>query len=254
MGHEIAREIRRAHEQDMPLVLLLPVCPPEIFTWAVYFLQKQQTTCLHVHCFHTSEWSDKDGSTEDDCGISDICTAMEETFYKPLGPLTVPEKQRHYATQKELSNYPKRIKALRAKGARVVTVYLVGRMMNVAFWEPQFAAEFSSEEEWEAQYYRKGAKLHPITFEQNAVTVYNSWSPRMPCFANTIGPGLFLQSSYAIGGLFGNLSTGTVWQSMSLWTTLRYGKSVWFPSTYMPTLPGKFFFDQALISPLDTPL
>ena len=37
---------------------------------------------------------------------------------------------------------------------------------------------------------------------------------------------------------------------MSLWMTLRYGKTPWIPSTYMPAIPGKLFFVSELKGPL----
>ena len=45
-----------------------------------------------------------------------------------------------------------------------------------------------------------GAKLHPLTIEQNAIASFKSRTTLVPCTANTIGSGLFLQADYAIGG------------------------------------------------------
>src|SRR5450756_389983 len=86
-------------------------------------------------------------------------------FYGPLGPLTVPVGQRHFATSKLLPAYPKEIEKLRKEGAKTVLIFGVGRVFHIAFWEPHFAAEFSSAAEWEKQPYRLGAKLHPLTIE-----------------------------------------------------------------------------------------
>jgi len=38
--------------------------------------------------------------------------------------------------------------------------------------------------------------LHPLTIEQNAITSFNSRFTLVPAFANTIGPGFFLQSDW----------------------------------------------------------
>ena len=65
--------------------------------------------------------------------------------------------------------------------------------------------EFDTVEEWKKQCYRIGAKLHPLTIEQNAITSFKSRTTLVPCRANTIGPGLFLQADYIIGGCDGNL-------------------------------------------------
>ena len=110
--------------------------------------------------------------------------------------------------------------------------------------------EFDSDEEWAKQPYRLGMKLPPLTIEQNAITSFKSRTTLVPCRANTIGPGLFLQADYAIGGCDGTLSRGMQWQGLSFWTTLRYGPDRWVTSSYIPTLPGKLFFDKELAGPL----
>ena len=114
----------------------------------------------------------------------------------------------------------------------------------------EFASEYKSVEEWKSQTHRLGARLHPLTIEQNAITSFKSRTTLVPAFANTIGPGLFLQADWIIGGADGTLGRGRMWQGMSLWTTLRYGPDPWIPSTFMPTLPGKLFFLAELAGPL----
>ena len=98
--------------------------------------------------------------------------------------------------------------------------------------------------------YRIAAKIHPLTVEQNALTSFKSRTTLVPCRANTIGPGLFLQADYAIGGADGTLGRGMQWQGMSLWMTLRYGKTPWITSSYIPTLAGRLFFLKELAGPL----
>ena len=73
------------------------------------------------------------------------------------------------------------------------------------------------------------AMLHPLTTEQNAITSFKSRTTLVPCRANTVGPGLFLQSDRMIGGCDGALSRGMQWQGMSFMMTLRYGPDIWFP-------------------------
>ena len=175
---------------------------------------------------------------------------MEQALFNPLGALTVPANQRNFATRTNLPTYPNKIADLRVQGAKLVLVYGIGRMCHIAFWEPHFAAEFHSAAEWKRQTHRLGAKLHPLTIEQNAITSFKSRTTLVPARANTIGPGLFLQADYAIGGCDGTLSRGMQWQGLSFWATLRYGPDMWIPSTFMPTLPGKLFFDQELAGPL----
>ena len=86
-----------------------------------------------------------------------------------------------------------------------MTVFGIGRVCHIAFWEPHFAAEFADEAEWKAQTHRLGARLHPLTIEQNAITSFKSRTTLVPAFANTIGPALFLAADRIIGGADGTL-------------------------------------------------
>jgi glucosamine-6-phosphate deaminase len=250
MGHEIARVIQKARQQGRPIVLILPVGPMGMYRWAVYFLQEWEVDCSHVHGFNMDEWSDAQGNTLPPTSPGAFQHAMEQAFYGPLGNRTVPPKQRHFATKTELPTYAQQIADLRKQGAQLVTVFGIGRVCHIAFWEPQFAAEFASEAEWKAQTHRLGAKLHPLTVEQNAIHSFKSRTTLVPAFANTIGPALFLAADWIIGGADGALGRGMMWQGMSLWMTLHHEPTPWIPSSYMPTLPGKLFFLQELAGPL----
>jgi glucosamine-6-phosphate deaminase len=172
-------------------------------------------------------------------------------LFNPLGELTVPVNQRNFATRDNLPTYPEKIAALKAQGAKLVLVYGIGRMCHIAFWEPTFAADYASAEEWAKAPYRIGAKIHPLTVEQNALTSFKSRTTLVPCRANTIGPGLFLQADYAIGGADGVLGRGMQWQGLSLWMTLRHGTTPWITSSYIPTLAGRLFFLKELAGPLE---
>jgi glucosamine-6-phosphate deaminase len=175
---------------------------------------------------------------------------MEQAFYGPLGALTVPKKQRHFATRTGLPKYPEMIRELRKTGARMDVVFGIGRVFHIAFWEPHFAGEFASERAWKAQTHRVAAKLHPLTVEQNAITSFKSRTTLVPARANTIGPGIFLKADRIIGGCDGSLGRGMQWQGLSFWVTLRYGPSIWVPSSFLPTLPGRLFFLKELAGPL----
>ena len=251
LGHEIALEIRRAREAGRPLALILPVGPMGMYRWAVYFLKAWHIPCDHVWGFNMDEWSDGEGNTLPASDPAAFQNAMQGAFYGPLGSLTVPEGQRFFATKELLPTYPERIAALKAQGAELITVYGIGRMLHIAFWEPHFAAEYADEAAWRKPCYRLGAKLHPLTIEQNAITSFKSRTTLVPCRANTVGPGLFLTSDRAIGGCDGALGRGMMWQGLSLWVTLRYGPDRWAPSSFMPTLPGKLFFLKELAGPLN---
>lgn len=250
LGHEIAMEIRRARDEGRKLALILPVGPMGMYRWAVYFLKQWNVNCSHVYGFNMDEWSDSDGNTLEASNPGTFQNAMQDAFYGPLGSLTVPKEQRNFATKTNLPEYPEKIKELKSQGASLITVFGIGRVFHIAFWEPHFAAEFECAGDWKKQTHRLGAQLHPLTVEQNAITSFKSRTTLVPCYANTIGPGLFLNSDRIIGGCDGTLGRGMQWQGVSLWVTLRYGPDIWVPSSFMPTLPGKLFFIKELAGPL----
>ena len=74
------------------------------------------------------------------------------------GSRTVPESQRWFATADRLPHYAERIGELKAKGAELVVIFGIGRVCHIAFWEPHFAGEFASVDEWKAQTHRLGAQ------------------------------------------------------------------------------------------------
>lgn len=250
MGHEIALQIRKTKEEGRQLILILPVGPMGMYRWVVYFLKAWNIDCKHVHGFNMDEWSDAEGNTVPASDPVAFQNAMENALYGPLGGLTVPESQRNFATRTNLVQYPEKIAALKAKGARQVMVYGIGRACHIAFWEPHFALEYDSYEEWKKVPYRVGANLHPFTIEQNAITSFRSNWTLMPCFANTIGPAIIFGTDYAIGGADGVLSRGMQWQGLSLWMTLRYGPDKAVTSSSIPTMPGKLFYMKELAGPL----
>ena len=251
MGHEIASAIQRTRALGRPAAMILPVGPMGMYRWAVYFLQEWGVSCDHVHGFNMDEWSDRDGRTLPSEHPGAFQNAMHSAFYGPLGDQTVPLDQRWYATHDRLPHYAERIRELKAKGAELIAIFGIGRVCHIAFWEPHFAAEFATAEDWKAQTHRLGAKLHPLTIEQNALTSFKSRTTLVPAFANTIGPGLFLQADRIIGGADGTFGRGMQWQGTSLWMTLRYGPDPWVPSSFMPTLAGRLFFLRELAGPLE---
>ena len=225
MGHEIAMQIKLAADRNEKIAFILPVGPMGMYKWVVYFLKEWNVSCGHVYTFNMDEWADSEGNTlpSDNPG----------------------------AFQYAMPTYPEKIAALKAEGAKLVLVYGIGRMGHIAFWEPTFAADYETAEEWAKAPYRIGAKIHPLTVEQNALTSFKSRTTLVPCRANTIGPGLFLQADYAIGGADGVLGRGMQWQGLSLWMTLRHGTTPWITSSYIPTLAGRLFFLKELAGPLE---
>ena len=242
MGHEIALQIKTAADKGEKLAMILPVGPMGMYKWAVYFLKEWNVSCKHVYTFNMDEWADADGNTLPADNPASFEYSMKQAFFDKLGENTVPESQRNFATKENLPTYPEKIAKLKAEGAKLVLVFGIGRMCHIAFWEPQIGAEFATDEEWKKQPYRIAVKLHPLTIEQNALTSFKSRTTLVPCRANTVGPGLFLQADYIIGGADGALGRGMQWQGMSLLTTLHYGPSRHITSTYIPTMPGKLFY------------
>ena len=250
MGHEIALQIKKSKYKGEKLILIVPVGPMGMYKWAVFFLKEWNVDCGHVYTFNMDEWSDENGNTLPNDNPASFEYCMKSAFFDKLGKLTVPSEQRNFATKENLPTYAGKIADLKAAGAKLIVIFGIGRAFHIAFWEPHFAAEFSSVDEWKKQTHRIGAKLHPLTIEQNAITSFRSRTTLVPCTANTIGPGLFLRADYIIGGADGALGRGMGWQGMSFLTTLHYGESMWIPSTFMPTLPGKLFYLKELAGPL----
>ncbi len=250
MGHEIAREIQVARQDGRSIAFILPVGPMGMYRWTVYFLKEWGVPCDHVHGFNMDEWSDAQGNTLPPQTPGAFQHAMEQAFYGPLEKLTVPAKQRHFAVKAELPTYAEQIGDLLKQGTKLVTVFGIGRVCHIAFWEPHFAAEFATEAEWRLQSHRLGARLHPLTVEQNALTSFRSRTTLVPAFANTIGPALFLAADKIIGGADGTLGRGMQWQGMSLRMTLQHEPTTWIPSSFMPTLAGRLFYLKELGEPL----
>jgi len=249
MGHEIAMQIKLTREEGRKLAMILPVGPMGMYRWAAYFLNEWKVSCDHVYTFNMDEWADSQGNTLPNTNPASFEYSMKQAFFGKLNN-TVPENQRNFATKENLPTYADKIAALKAEGAKLVLVYGIGRMCHIAFWEPQFAGDYATEADWKAATHRIGAKLHPLTIEQNAITSFKSRTTLVPCTANTIGPGLFLQADYAIGGADGALGRGMGWQGMSFLTTLHYGPDIHITSTFIPTLPGRLFYLKELAGPL----
>jgi glucosamine-6-phosphate deaminase len=251
MGHEIAGEIAKAKHAKKPIAFIFPVGPMGMYKWAVYFLKEWNVDCKHVHGFNMDEWADEKGNTTPAKDPASFQNAMEQAFYGPLGKLTVPKAQRHFARKKDLPRFGEQIRGIKKKGGKLVTVFGIGRACHIAFWEPHFAAEYKTLKAWKAAEFRIAANLHPMTIEQNAITSFKSRTTLVSTRANTVGPGLFLKSDTIIGGCDGALGRGMMWQGMSLWMTLHLKPTPWVTSTFMPTLPGRLFFLEELAGPLE---
>lgn len=252
MGHEIALQIKLARDEGRDIIVILSAGPMGMYRWAAEFLTSWDVDCTHVHGFNMDEWSDSEGNTLPSSDSGAFRNAMEKAFYGRLGDKTVPEAQRHFATKDELPRYPEMIAELKSKNAKFLLIYGIGWIFHIAFWEPHFAADYKSMDDWKQATHRLAAKLHPMTIIQNSITSFKGKITSVPARANTIGPGIFLQADYTIGGVDGYLpARNMMYQSMALWATLKYGPDMWVPSSIMPQYPGKLFFIKDLAGPLD---
>lgn len=251
MGDAIADAVERTRRANVPLALILPVGPMGMYATVVRRLRASRTACDHVTTFNMDEWSDRNGRSMPGDQPGSFEQAMGDALFGPLGKLAVPSEQRNFATRENLSTYAGKIAKIKELGGRLVTVYGIGRACHIAFWEPHLAEEFPALADWRVQTHRLGVPLHPLTIEQNAITSFNSRFTLVPCFANTIGPGLFLQSDFCIGGCDGAYpDRGAQFQGMSLCVSLQHRPDPWIPSTFMPTMAGRLFFLKELAGPL----
>lgn len=93
------------------------------------------------------EWSDDEGNTLEPLNPGAFQNAMKNAFYGPLGELTVPENQWNFAIRENLPTYADKIKRLKDQEAKLITIFGIGRVFHIAFWEPHFAAEYNSADE-----------------------------------------------------------------------------------------------------------
>jgi len=250
MGDAIAGVIARTRRDGRKLAIILPVGPVVMYKHVVKRLRASRTRCDHVTTFNMDEWADRRGNSMPGDQPGGFEFTMGQWLFDPLGKLTVPRDQRNFATKKNLPTYADKIQRLRGDGALLVTVYGIGRTCHIAFWEPHLAGEMSLPQ-WKKATHRVGVDLHPLTIEQNSLHSFNSRFTLIPCWANTIGPGLFLQSDWCIGAAEGAYPEyGAQWQGMSLCATLQHGPSPWLPATFMPTMAGRLFFTKPLAGPL----
>jgi glucosamine-6-phosphate deaminase len=250
MGDAIADVIEKTRKQHRKLAIILPVGPIVMYKTVVARLLASKTKCDHVTTFNMDEWSDRRGNSMPGNQPGGFEYTMGEYLFNPLGKLTVPKSQRNFATQKNLPTYADKIAALKRDGAMLVTVYGIGRTCHIAFWEPNLAGKFPLAT-WKKQTHAIGVDLHPLTIEQNSLHSFNSRFTLIPCWANTIGPGLFLQSDWCIGGAEGAYpEQHAQWQGLSLCVTLQHPPSPWLPATFMPTMAGRLFFTRPLAGPL----
>ena len=94
---------------------------------------------------------------------SDIIYICHDKCILWSSELTVPENQRNFATKDNLPNILKN--SCTQKKELQVMIFGIGRACHIAFWEPHFAADYASEEEWLAATIAWG-KSTSLTIEQ----------------------------------------------------------------------------------------
>ena len=185
MGHEIAMEIRNARDAKKPLILILPVGPMGMYKWAVYFLKEWGVKCGHVHGFKwTMERSQRQHPAREGSARS------RTPWNRPLRPARQFDRPRQTAPLRHQERTARVRPADRriTRAARVLSDLRHRPRLPLAFWEPHFASGHTPVAQWKAAEYRLGARLHPLTIEQNAITSFKSRTTLVPATANTIGP------------------------------------------------------------------
>ena len=178
MGHEIAMEIRNARDAKKPLILILPVGPMGMYKWAVYFLKEWGVKCGHVHGFNMDEWSDPSGNTPTPAKDRRVPERHGTGLYGPLGNLTVPARQRHFATRRTAPHVrpaDRRIAQTRRASCHGLRhrPRLPYRLLGTPFRQRICLARAM-----ESRRIPSWRRLHPLTIEQNAITSFRAAPPR----------------------------------------------------------------------------
>ena len=252
LGHEIASTIKRSRDAGEKLILILPVGPMGMYRWVVYFLNEWGVRLRSRPRLQHGRMERRGQGRSLPANDPGCVRARDGSGVLRSAGRSSPSRRSSGTLRPRACcrTTPSRSVQLRDQGAKLAVIFGIGRVCHIAFWEPHFAAEFASDAEWKRQTHRLGAKLHPLTIEQNALTSFKSRTTLVPAFANTIGPAVFLAADKIIGGCDGTLGRGMMWQGLSVWMTLRHEPTPWIPSTYMPTQPGRLFILQELAGPL----
>ena len=239
VGFRMALEILKAKERGEKLAVLLPITPVSMYYWCVKFIKEWKLKCDHVYGFAMADWCDADGNAAGEGKV-----ILEKFFYGPLGEYTVPTAQREYATKEDLPDYEGKLDQIHKEGGRVLLVYSIGRDMNIAFWEPHWAADYGSEGELLNDSFRIAGKLHPLTILEQSMNTFNGNFMACPARANTISIGLAKKADFAIGGAWCELRMNQRWQTLGIWCGLHYGPDMWAPASYIPTIPGVIYYTE----------
>jgi len=262
-GTEIGMRVAEARARGDSVVIILPVGPMGMYKYAIKYWDANKTDLNDVYGFNMDSWSDRNGNSVN-MGES-FEDAMQRILYAPLDGRISLDRQ-NFATRNNLPLYAAKIKAIKqaahTKGKKciIILVHGIGQACHIAFWEPHAAALYPNLAMWKRMPYKLGMPLCAMTLEQNAITSAFSDVFSIPAYANTIGPGIYMQADYFIGGCDGVLMQtpgegfSMSWQAQAVRMSLGWSKDdPWVPSSWLPQhKPGKLFVVESLLrSPKD---
>ncbi len=261
MGYEIAHQIHSHSLLGDYIIIILPVGPMGQYRYVTYWLKKWDTDLRRTFSFNMDEWGDKKGNPV--VVGETFAQAMGRELFGPLGG-AIPSNHINFATKDNLPTYAEKFQGIRLSAKRqglkcfVLLVHGIGQGCHIAFWEPHMAAIFPHTEKWLAQTHFIGVPLCAMTLEQNAITSASSNIFGIPAYANTIGPGIYMQADYVVGGCDGALTQSgnqrfsMTWQAQAVHMSLAWGSDdPGVPSAWIPRkLSGVLFVVDHLLKPL----
>jgi glucosamine-6-phosphate deaminase len=207
---DLVGRIRAASEEDRPFVAILPVGPMPQYEIAAEMINAERLSLRHVHTFNMDEYANEDGVTAPPSWPGSFQRAMFAGFFDRIDrELRPPEAQIHFPTREAIGDYSARLDAL---GGADVCYGGIGWSGHIAFWEPQFGAEFGGDLEAFKAAGARLVELHPMTVMQNALHSFGSDWSWVPPKANTIGPRDVLGARHRSFWLDGDLGGGVSWQ------------------------------------------
>lgn len=268
MGAHIGGYVSSRLKRGGYVIVILPVGPTGQYPYvvdAVSRLGVSEDDLRRLRTINMDEWTDERGRVVD-CGES-FEEAMCRVLFDGMADLGYDwKKNSFFAKPDQIINYRQIIEDTRAQAAAegvecsLLLVHGIGYVTHIAFIEAHMAAMYPRLKDWLAVDYVIGMPLCPLTLLQNAVTSFGSNLFGPSPYANTIGPGIYLEADYVIGGCDGALMQSPdegysmTWQAQTVHMTLAWGKKndTWVPSSMVPQrLPGKLYVVDYLLNPLE---
>ncbi len=185
---DIVRGIKESLELGKQHVIILPATMPE-YAMVAQIINELNISCKHVHTFNMDEYANEDGKTAPRDWHGGFQYYMFKDFFSRIKPeLAISEKQIHFPSDKNVTDYSKMIEDL---GGADVCYGGIGWSGHVAFFEPHLWEEFGEDMDAYLQAGSRIVELHPLTVAQNSLYTDSgcvgdwSWCPPK---AATIGP------------------------------------------------------------------